>query len=118
MVIQDSISIAANATNTNVLSNKQARQIPLDTAAVMALRDTGSATGLQRAFNVNSVTEIERGLVSAQNRIPIVEDTVATGLVAGPGANLQLSVENTTGGALTYFYSIEIEEVDPAQFAA
>jgi len=118
LLIQDSISIAANATNTNGLANKQMNRIPLDTGAVMSLRDTGSATGLQRSFNVNNVNEMERGLVSAQNRIPIVEDTVSTGMVAGPGALLQLSVENTTGGALTYFYCLEIEDVDPAQLAA
>ena len=116
MIIQDSIAVAANTTNTNVLSTKQGARIPLDTAAVISLRDTGSATGLQRALFVNNVNEIERGLVGAQNRIPIVEDTVGTGIVAGPGALLQLSVENTTAGALTYFYVLEIEEVDPAQF--
>lgn len=109
-LIQDSISIAANSTNTNVLQGKTFERIPADVdLAYLSLRDTGSATGLQRSLNVGGSIEIERGLVGAQNRVPIIEDTVAEDIEALAGDLLQLSVENTTGGALTYFYTLAIE---------
>lgn len=109
-IIQDSISVGAGATNTNVLSGKTFERVPADSQQVfMTLKDSGSATGLQRAFNVGGSIEVERGLVSATNRVPQLKDTVGEDVEGFGGDLLQLSVENTTAGALTYFYSLAIE---------
>lgn len=116
-IMQDSVAVGAGATNSNVLSGKQLRRIPLDTAAVIRVFDDGSATGLTRSFSVNNVNEVEEGLVGATNRIPQKEDQVADNVVAGPGAELQLKVSNPTAGALTYFYRVEIDEIPPEQLA-
>lgn len=109
--IQDSISIGAGATNPNVLSGKTFERVPADVNRVfLTLGDSGAATGFQRSLNVGGSIEVERGLVSATNRIPQVEDTVAEDIEGFGGDLLQLAVENTTGGALVYFYKLLIEE--------
>lgn len=111
-VIQDSISIAAGATNANVLTGKTYERVPgaLTDGVYVTLRESGSATGLQREFNVGGSIEAERGLVSATNRVPQLEDTVVQDIEGFGGDLLQLRVQNTTAGALTYFYTVEIEE--------
>ena len=107
-VIQNSISIPANSTNNNVLSNLRFENIPDDT--VMALLATGSATGLQHEFFVANRAVVELSAVSTANRIPQQEDLILDEIEGTVGDKLQLSVTNTTAGALTYFYRIEFAD--------
>jgi len=113
-VIQGQLSVAAGTTVANVVAGAQLRRIPLDSAAVIALADTGSAAGLTRSYSINNVVEVEDGAVGATNRLPFPnEDQVADAMVAGPGAEQNLRVSNPTGGALTYFYRLNIALVPP-----
>lgn len=115
-IIQDSISIAANATNNDVLSGKRAKILPLNAAGVCKLFQTGSATGLYAELFVGGRNPMESGLVNANNRIPLDPDDMSLqNEVALPGDQLYLPVRNTTAGALTYFYRLIIELISPSQ---
>lgn len=119
MIIQDSISVAANALNDDVLNGKRAKIIPLESAGIVKVYMTGSATGLRAAFFVNGRNPQEESLVSAQNRIPLdPDDLVISDLVVEPGDELYMPVRNTTGGALTFFYRVVIELIDPSMVVA
>lgn len=112
MQVSRSISIAAGATNSNVLESLGLRQrtIPNDMGtALITLFATGSATGLEHEFFVGSNNPIERSAVNAQNRIPVVPDDVVNTepIVGFANDQLQLAVTNTTAGALTYFFTLE-----------
>lgn len=116
MQVSFSISIAANTTDQNVLETLglRVRTVPQSKALVaIQLFATGSATGLQHAFFVGNDNPIETSVVNAQNRVPVVpDDAVNTETIeAVGGEQLQLQVTNTTGGALTYFGTLEIQDV-------
>lgn len=109
MTYQDSVSVAANAKNDNVLDGKMIQRIPMDAVGAIRVYHTGSAAGLEADFNVNTSTELERGDVSALNRIPLEEDLVVKNAPGPAGGLLKLAAYNTTGGALTYNYRVEID---------
>lgn len=109
MIIQGSVSVAANTTNSNVLSGKRFERIPNDFVdGELTLACTGSATGLEAELFVGSESVLERSGISTANRIPQKEDVIAEDIDVAPGDLLQLAVHNTTGGALTFFYRVEI----------
>jgi len=110
--IQGSLSLAANITLENVLvtEGKSLRTIPIDAIAVCDVFLTGSAVGLEVSFFAAERRELQSAPVSTQNRIPIdPDDKVLTGVVAQPVEELGLQCVNTTGGALTLFYRIDIQ---------
>lgn len=122
LTVTDSVSVAANSTDQNVLqtNGNRVRTIPQQFGIVrITLYDTGSATGLNSSLFNGNDNPIENSAVNAQNRVPVVpDDIVATDIYGSGGEQLQLSVTNTTAGALTYFYRIEIEELSAAELAA
>jgi len=113
LVVQDSVSIAANARNADVLSGLRNALIePSVGGAIVTIYFTGSATGLVADCFVGQRNAIERSLVSITNRIPLVPDDMVAGNVPGlPNERITMPVENTTGGALTFFFRIEVEEL-------
>ena len=120
--VTDQISVAANSTDQNVLqtNGNRIRTVAQSIAvARVTLYSTASATGLQESFFAGSQNPVENSRVSLQNRIPIVpDDVVATDIYVRGGEQLQLQVANTTAGALTYFYRIDIEELTASEIAA
>lgn len=108
-VIQQSVSIAGNSTNDNVLQGSQYEFLPYDAFLEFGL--SGSATGL--AADVFSGQDVlaENMLLNAQNRVPTYPDDYNLNDVAGAGERIKVRIRNTTGGALTAFYSLKITPV-------
>ena len=108
--MQDTISVAANSTNNNVIAGQKYERSPGD--AIGAVYNTGSATGLRAALNVGGLAVSDTINVGAANRTPVVpDDLLVDDWDAPEGALIQLQVENTTGGALTYQWRIELVEI-------
>lgn len=111
VTMQGTTSVAANATNANVLTGQKYERPPFD--AYGALYMTGSATGLFAELNVNSMAVSDEIALSAQNRVPLVPDDLQIGGWEAPGTGLiQLRVRNSTGGALTAFWKVLLESAD------
>lgn len=112
LVIQDSVSIAANAA-TEVLANfRNAVVDPASRGAVIRISYTASAIGLEADAFVGQRSVIEQGIVSIQNRIPLIpDDVVASNIPGRPNERVTLTATNTTGGALVFFFRLEVEEV-------
>jgi len=113
LVVQDSVSIAANTRNNDVLSGfRNALIDPQIGGAIVAIYFTASATGLVAESFVGQRNAVERSQCSLQNRFPLVPDDLVAGNIASlPNERITMPVENVTGGALTFFFRIEIEEL-------
>lgn len=103
------VAVAANATNDNVLNGQQYQQLPFD--AIIALLATGSAAGLRHTLSIGGALILDRGVVNANNRVPIEpDDTVIQAAEGYAGQLTFLSVSNTTAGALTYRARVVLQE--------
>lgn len=110
VVMQGSNSIAANTTNNNVLTGQKYERPP--GSAIGALYLAGSALGLTAELNVGGNAVSDTLTVSAQNRLPVVPDDLAIDEWEAPeGELIQLKIANTTAGALTIFWRVELYEV-------
>ena len=122
LTVTDSVSVAANSTDQNVLqtNGNRVRTIPAQFGIVrITLYQTGSATGLQSSLFNGNDNPIENSVVNTQNRVPVVPDDLVTSDIYGRGGEqLQLQATNTTAGALTYFYRLDIEELSEAELVA
>lgn len=104
MTMQDSISVAANSVSTNQLSG-QLYEFVRDGAAVQ-LATTGSATGL-RCTLVANIPVLNDQAIGLQNRFPLIpDDVIFVGRVRA--CRLVLTFRNTTGGALTAFWRVDV----------
>lgn len=112
--VTDSVSIAANATNDNVISGKRVSNVPptAPNGAMISLYETGSAIGLRSSLWIGERNPKEEGQVNVQNRIPVVPDDI---VIANEGGvrneDIRLRVQNTTGGALIYFFRVDCEVI-------
>lgn len=119
VVIQDTISIAANSVNNNVIASNSAlkslQRLPF--AAQITIAFVQSATGLQMDFDIGSenVVSSSNGRVSTgAPEIPF--DVVNDGAFGMEGDMLTLKAANTTGGAISLRYMIIAEAVaEPGQ---
>lgn len=102
--MQDSVSVAANAVSTNVLAGQLYEFIPA--AANVVLSATGSATGL-RVTLINTVPVVNDQAIGLQNRFPLIPDDVVSQFRA-PGGRLVLTFRNSTAGALTAFWRVDL----------
>jgi hypothetical protein len=108
-LIQQSVSVAANATNENVLSGSQYEYLPFNALIEFGLN--GSAVGLVSDVYSGSDVLAEGIALSSQNRIPVYPDDFTLNDVAAAGERLKVRIRNTTGGAVTAFYSVRITQV-------
>lgn len=108
-VIQGSVSVAANAVNDNIITGSQFEYLPYNSKVDFGL--VGSATGL--LIDVYSGQDIvaESFAPPTTNRFPVNPDDFTLTDVAAGGERLKVRVRNTTGGALTVFWSIVITPV-------
>lgn len=104
--MQNSVSVAANSVSANVLAGEQYEFLPQ--AAQVAISCTGSATGLNVTFLAGGVTLINDQAINLQNRFPVIPDDIITQEVIPAGARLLLTSRNTTAGALTFFWRVDI----------
>lgn len=102
--MQDSVSVGANAISANVLAGQLYEFVPGGVNATVSC--TGSATGLRTTF-ICGVPLINDQAISLQNRFPLIpDDIIHNGQV--PGGRMVLTARNTTGGALTFFWRVDL----------
>jgi hypothetical protein len=102
--MQDSVSVAANSVSANVLAGQLYEFVPAGANVTVSV--TGSATGLRTTF-ICGIPLINDQAINLQNRFPLVPDDI---LHAGqvPGGRMVLTARNTTAGALTYFWRLDV----------
>ncbi len=105
-MIQNSVSIAGNATNDNVIAGSQFEFLPFHAALEFGL--CGSASGLVADVYSGQDTVAEALALNTQNRFPVFPDDFALNDVAAAGERVKIRIRNTTAGALIAFYSVRI----------
>lgn len=108
-VIQNSVTIAANTTNDNVIQGSQFEFLPFNAQLEFGLN--GSAAGLVADVYSGSDTVAERYALNTTNRFPVYPDDYNLTDVAAAGERVKVRVANTTGGALTLFYSVRVTPI-------
>ena len=102
--MQDSVSVAANSVSANVLAGQLYEFVPQGVNVTVSC--TGSATGLRTTF-ICGVPIINDQAINLQNRFPLIpDDIIQNGQV--PGGRMVLTARNTTVGALTYFWRVDL----------
>jgi len=102
-----SLSVAANAVSANVLAGL-VDEIVTRWSAVRLLA-AGSAAGINVALLAGKRSVINDQAVSRANRTPILPDDIVATAVARPGERLVLTFRNTTAGALTVDWIVDVE---------
>jgi hypothetical protein len=102
--MQDSVSVAANSVSSNVLSGQLYEFVRAGTRVVLS--GTGSATGLRTTL-INGVPIVNDQAINLQNRFPILPDDIISSF-RSPGGRLVLTFRNSTGGAITAFWRVDI----------
>jgi hypothetical protein len=102
--MQDSLSVAANAVSANVLAGQLYEFVGQGTGVTISC--TGSATGLRTTF-ICGIPLINDQAINLQNRFPLIPDDI---IHAGgvPGGRMVLTFRNTTAGALTAFWRVDV----------
>ena len=103
-LMQDSVSVPANSVSPNQLAGQLYEFLP--EGANVTLSVTGSATGLRTTYIVG-VPIINDQAINLQNRFPIIPDDIITSGPV-PGGRQILTFRNTTAGALTAFWRVDI----------
>lgn len=102
--MQDSVSVAANSISANVLAGQLYEFVPAGVNVTVSA--TGSATGLRITF-ICGVPLVNEQALSLQNRFPLIpDDIISNGPV--PGGRMVLTSRNSTGGALTFFWRVDL----------
>lgn len=104
-MMQDSISVAANSVSSNVLAGKLYEFVPQGTN--VTLSGSGSATGLRISFVAALVQLLNDEALSTANRFPLIPDDIILNQRVGAG-RLLLTFRNTTAGALTAFWRVDV----------
>lgn len=108
-LIQSSVSIPASSVNDNVIAGSQFEFLPYD--ASLHIGFTASANGLVVDCYSGQDTLCESLSPSTQNRIPVYPDDFNLTDVAAGGERIKIRVRNTTAGALTFFYSVQVNPI-------
>jgi hypothetical protein len=104
--MQDSVSVAANAVSSNQLSGQLYEFVPRGTLVVLS--GTGSATGLRSTLICN-IPVLNDQAIGLQNRFPVIpDDIIYSGRVSA--CRLVLTFRNTTAGALTAFWRVDVSK--------
>jgi len=110
VVMQGTVSVPPNSTINNVLTGEKFERAPGN--AIGSCYNTGSATGLLATLNVGGTSVSDTINVGAANRTPVVPDDLLIDEWEAPkGELIQLQVENTFTGALTYQWRIELKAI-------
>lgn len=105
-LIQGSATVAANATNENVIAGSQFEYLPYNSRVAFGL--CGSAAGLFADVYSGQDIVAESMAVNTQNRFPVAPDDFVLTDIAAAGDRLKVRIRNTTAGALTIFFAINI----------
>lgn len=111
--IKNSVSVAAGATNNNVLSGSAFEFIQEESVVEIGL--LASATGLLGEVSSGGDILLESGsaidVVRIANQGPIYPDDFVLQDVALPMDRLRIAARNPTGGAITLFYAVKTTAV-------
>lgn len=112
VVIQDTISIAANSVNNNVIASnaalKSLQRLPF--AARITIAFVQSAAGLQMDFDIGAENVVSSSNGRVSTGAPEIPFDVVNGVCFGQeGDILVLKAANTTGGAISLRYLIIAE---------
>jgi hypothetical protein len=106
--------VGIGATVDNILTGQRYERAPM--AAIGSLYTCGSAAGLTAELNVGGISVTPPTTVNAQNRYPVVPDDVLVDeWEVLEGRLIQVTVVNTTGGALGFFWRVELAEAQMVQ---
>jgi hypothetical protein len=105
-MIQQTVSVAANAVNDNVIAGSQYEFMPFNAALEFGM--VGSVVGLVADVYSGSDMLCEGMAISTANRFPIFPDDYTLTDVAGYGERIKVRLRNTTGAAITAFVGIRI----------
>lgn len=108
MRMSGTLSVAANATSANVLAGLQHEF--LAGAAAVSLAATSSATGINATLTIGGRVIVDDMYISLANRFPILpDDTICSGEAGIGGERMVLRFRNTTAGALTVIWAVDVE---------
>lgn len=108
-LIQISNSIAANATNENVLAGSQWEFLPFNAHLEFGINQ--SATGLVVDAYSGTDALVEGMIPLIKTTAPVYPDDFTLEDVAGAGERIKVRVRNTTGGALTVLTTVRITPI-------
>jgi hypothetical protein len=109
VAVQLAVVVLANTTTENVLQGNRYERSPF--LALGSIFAAGSAAGLQAEVNIGGRSVTPPTTVNAQNRLPVVpDDLLVNDWLAEPGELIQIRVQNTTAGNLTFNFKMELEE--------
>lgn len=109
-IVQRLVSIPAAAVDFVVYDGSRYERPPID--CILDILAGASATGLTQQFYVEQDSIAPPQAVRPSNRIPQVPQDIAVEDVEVPQDKLiQVLASNPTGGALTYFGRLELEEL-------
>lgn len=110
VIAQGTTSVAANATVKNVLSGETYERLPYDADVFVGL--AASATGLLVSYLIGGIGIAVNIAPSIINRAPqYPQDYPIRGQEGADGKQQILSAQNTTAGALSLFWIVEMEEL-------
>jgi hypothetical protein len=108
-IIQKEVSIAANATNENVLSGSAFEF--LRRQSIVSAGAVGSATGLHVTVQSGGDIVLEESPAAIKTTFPVIPDEMFYNDVGVQGDRLVVRVRNSTGGALTIRVLVQITEL-------
>ena len=108
-VMQGSVSVAANDVSPNQLAGELFEFLARPSR--VALYATGSAIGLNASLLVGGLAFANDQAIGLQNRFPIVPDDFFVDAGGFAAERLILTFRNTTAGALTAFWKVEVNAV-------
>ena len=100
-----SVSVGANATSANQLAGLLEEFIPRPSYVRVAA--TSSATGINTTVVAGRTVLANDQFISLANRFPIVPDDVILEHIVNRG-RLVLTFRNTTAGALTVIWAVDV----------
>jgi len=108
-LVQNTVSIAANATLENAMAGSQFEFLPYNAMLEFGLQ--GSAAGLVADVYSGQDVLAEGMALPLQNRYPLYPDDFNLNDVAAGGERIKVRIRNTTAGALSAFWAIRITPV-------
>lgn len=100
------VSVAANSVSTNQVAGQLYEFLRKRSSCLLAA--CASAAGINVTFIIGGRMMINDSPISQANRFPTIPDDVVTQEVGYPGERIILTFRNTTGGALTVNWSLDV----------
>lgn len=108
---QFSVSVPANASVPNALSNTRFEYMPA--TGFLNLYAQAAAAGITARLLVGASEAVETSDVGTENRFPIVPDDMLAGSIFGQnGQRLTLELNNSTGAPVVAFIKLTLQQAE------